>query len=148
MTIKTRSCTHRPRVSLARFSFCWWRHNWFLMTSQWPYNCVAITWMLISNSLDIAFIHWDIHSRSCKKLWEILLCPACWCTDSKAVPAIYQTRCWLYNSLSILWGLIILQSVTASYYIEGLVQERCNSSALALELYLSYTLGREYRVMR
>ena len=22
-----------PRVSLALFSFCWWRHNWLLMTS-------------------------------------------------------------------------------------------------------------------
>ena len=27
MTIETTIFTHRPRVSLARFPFCWWRHN-------------------------------------------------------------------------------------------------------------------------
>ena len=32
-------------VALARFSFCWWRHNQLLMTSQWPDNCDAITWI-------------------------------------------------------------------------------------------------------
>ena len=65
--IHGRSFTHRPRVSLAGFSFCWWRYNRLLMTSQWPDNCDAITWTVISNSLDIDFIHGDIHSRSCKK---------------------------------------------------------------------------------
>ena len=65
MTIKTTSFTHRPRVALARFSFCWWRHNRLLMTSQWPDNCHAITWVVISNSLDIDFIHGDIHGRLC-----------------------------------------------------------------------------------
>ena len=55
------------RVALARFSFCWWRHNRLLMTSQWPGNCDAITWIVISNSIDIDFIHGDIHDRSCKK---------------------------------------------------------------------------------
>ena len=48
-------------------SFCWCRHNQLLMTSQWPDNCDAITWIVISNSLDIDFIHGDIHGRSCKK---------------------------------------------------------------------------------
>ena len=38
------------------------------MTSQWPDNCDAITWKVISNSLDIDFIHGDIHGRSCKNL--------------------------------------------------------------------------------
>ena len=60
------------RVALARFSFCWWRHNRLLMTSQWPDNCDAITWIVISNSLDIDFIHGDIHGRSCKKLCTIV----------------------------------------------------------------------------
>ena len=60
--------TRRLRVSLARLSFCWWRHNRLLMTSQWPDNCDAITWIMISNSLDIDFVHGDIHGRSCKKL--------------------------------------------------------------------------------
>ena len=67
MTIKTPIFAHRPRVSLARFSFCWWRHNRLLMTSQWPDSFDAITWIVISSSLDIDFIHGDIHDRSCKK---------------------------------------------------------------------------------
>ena len=78
MTIKTTIFTHRPRVSLARFSFCWWRHNRLLMTSQWPDNCDTITWIVISNSLDIEFIYGDIHGRSCKKhisiSWEAFKC--------------------------------------------------------------------------
>ena len=93
MTIKTTSFTHRPRVSLARFSFCWWRHNRLLMTSQWPDNCDATTWVMISTSLDIDFIHGDVHGRSCKKLsyrmavvcssWngkegQFLCCHLCW----------------------------------------------------------------------
>ena len=35
MTLKTRIFTHHSRVSLARFTFCWWRHNRLAMTSQW-----------------------------------------------------------------------------------------------------------------
>ena len=67
MTLKTRIFKHNPCVSLARFTFCWWRHNRLAMTSQWPDNCDANTWQVISNSLDIDFIHGDIHGRSCKK---------------------------------------------------------------------------------
>ena len=67
MTIETAIFTHRPRIPLARFSFYWWRHTRLLMTSQWPDNCDAIAWIMISNSLDIDFIHGDIHGRSCKK---------------------------------------------------------------------------------
>ena len=63
---KTTIFTHRYHVSLTQFSFCWWRHNRLSMTSQWPDNCDAITWIAISNSLDIDFIHGDIHGRSCK----------------------------------------------------------------------------------
>ena len=43
------------------------------MTSQWPDNCEANTWQVISNSLEIDFIHGDIHGRSCKKLHEPML---------------------------------------------------------------------------
>ena len=49
------------------FMFCWWRHNRLAMMSQWPDNCDANTWQVISNSLDIDFIHCDIHGRSWKK---------------------------------------------------------------------------------
>ena len=48
-----------------RFTFCWWLHNRLLMTSQWPVNCDASMWQVISNLLDIDFIHGDIHGRSC-----------------------------------------------------------------------------------
>ena len=62
MTLK-RGSSHNPRVSVARITFCWWRHNGSAMTSQWLDNCDANTWQVISNSLDIDFIH----GRSCKK---------------------------------------------------------------------------------
>ena len=67
MTIKATIFRHHPRVSHARFSLCWGCHNWLLVTSQWPDNCDAITWIVISNSLDIDFIHGNFHDRSCKK---------------------------------------------------------------------------------
>ena len=40
-----------------------------LMTSScnWPDNCDAITWKVISNTLDINFIDGIIHGRLCKK---------------------------------------------------------------------------------
>ena len=70
--------THHPRVSLTRFSFCWWRQNRLLMMSQWPDNCDAITWIVISNLLDVDFINGDIHGSSCKKIilitWSLLKC--------------------------------------------------------------------------
>ena len=69
MTIKMTIFTHRPRVSLVRFSFCWWRHNGLLMTSQWPDNCDSVMYIVKSNSLYVDFIHGDIHGRSCKKLY-------------------------------------------------------------------------------
>ena len=47
--------------------FCLWRHNRLLMTSQWADICDVNTWIMISNSLDINYIHGDIHGWSCKK---------------------------------------------------------------------------------
>ena len=67
MTLKWGSSHIMPVPCLARFTFCWWRHNRLAMTSQWPDNCDANTWQVISNSLDIDFIHGVIHGRSCKK---------------------------------------------------------------------------------
>ena len=67
MTIKRTIIAHRPRVSLIRVLFSWWRHNRLLITSQWPDNCDAITSIMISNSWDIDFIHGYIHGRLCKK---------------------------------------------------------------------------------
>ena len=50
--------------SLAQFKFCWWHRNRLMMTSQWRHY--TSTWKVISNLLDIDFIHGDIHGRSCK----------------------------------------------------------------------------------
>ena len=67
MTVKMTIFTHHPHLSLVHFSFCWWRHNQLMMTSQWPDNCDAITWIVICNSLNIDFIQGDVHGRLCKK---------------------------------------------------------------------------------
>ena len=77
MMMKTTIFTHHPVVSLALLSFCWWRHNRLLMTSQWPDNCDTITWIVISNSLNIDFIHGDIHGRSCKKTSKLCVTGLC-----------------------------------------------------------------------
>ena len=69
MTIKRRSLTHRPGVSTAPWSIWWWCHNRLLMTPQWPVNCDAITWIVISNSLDIDYIH----GRLCKKAFYVMI---------------------------------------------------------------------------
>ena len=66
MTITTMIFIHRPRVSLAQFTVCSWRHNRLLMTSQRPDNCDAITWIVISNSLNIDFIRGGIQGLSFK----------------------------------------------------------------------------------
>ena len=65
---KTGILIHCLCFLLPLFMFCWWRHNRLLMMSQLHDNCDATTWQVISNSLDIDFMHVDIHGRSCKKL--------------------------------------------------------------------------------
>ena len=65
--------THWYHVAIARFTFCWGRHNRLLMMSQWPDNCDAITWIVVSHSLDIKFIPGDIQGRSCKKFQTLTL---------------------------------------------------------------------------
>ena len=55
------SYTHQHRASLGLFTFGWWRHNWLG-------NCDAHTCKVISDSLNINFIHGDIHDRPCKNL--------------------------------------------------------------------------------
>ena len=72
---KTTSFTHRPRVSTLGFRSVDDVTIDLLMTLQWPDNCDAITWIMISNSLDIDFIHGDIHGRSCKKIKSLLFRP-------------------------------------------------------------------------
>ena len=101
---KTKIFTHNPCVSLACITLCWWRHNQSVMTSQWPDNCDANTWQLISNSLDIDFIHGDIHGRSCKKshyiayLWVNIV-------TENILFCYVQYRIILDHNVSYLWYL-------------------------------------------
>ena len=50
---KRRPCTSSPCLTCLShsFSFCWWRHNGLLMTSQRSDKCDAIMWIMISNSI-------------------------------------------------------------------------------------------------
>ena len=74
MMMNTAILIHRLHFPLPLFMLCWWRHNRLLMTSQLPDNCDATTWQVISNSLDIHFIHGGIHNWSCKKIHK----SQCW----------------------------------------------------------------------
>ena len=55
MTSKTKIFTHRPRVSLARFTFGWWRHNRHLMTSQRPDHCLKSEEWYLTRLISILF---------------------------------------------------------------------------------------------
>ena len=55
--------THRLGVSISQFKFWWWRHDRLTLMSQWPDNWDTIIWKVISNLLDIDFIHGDIHEK-------------------------------------------------------------------------------------
>ena len=118
MTLKTRIFTHLPRVSLARFTFCWWRHNRLAMTSQWSDNCDANTWQVISNSLDIDFIHGDIHGRSCKKIGYSMSVDVI-AKDLKTSP-LFQTEknCW---SEQVPWHSVkaVFTGMIPSYLCNG-----------------------------
>ena len=102
--------THHPRVSLAQSSFRWWRQNQLLMTSQWSDNCDAISWKVISNSLDINFIHGDIHGRSCKKHeYDIVISVRCVKSSIACVYILYVgMRCvfFLFSSCVCIWNVV------------------------------------------
>ena len=55
----------------------YWRHN---------NQTIAITWIVISNSLDIDFIHGDIHGRSCKKI-------RIWCSTREPFRVLLPLLC-------------------------------------------------------
>ena len=91
--VKTEIFTHQPRVSLARFTFCWWRHNRLAITPQWPDDCDANTWQMIYNSFDIDFIHGDIHGRSCKNVsYTVEIHEAI-----KIIPNVFQTYTCIFQ---------------------------------------------------
>ena len=104
--------THRPCVSLARFTYCWWRHNRFLMRSQWPDNCDAIMWTVISNSSDINFVHSDIHDQLRKTLQNPrVLCDG-WlhcCSDIYKYIVLHWNSHWWICSRHIWWTRLTSQ---------------------------------------
>ena len=131
--IKTMIFTHRPCVSPALLSFSWWHHNRLLMMSQWPDNSDAIAWTVISDLLDIDFIHGDIHSRSCKNTWYPLKYFLLQCTNM--YQSWYQYCCWcwiIYDAFLIASSAVsndtffklmtFLFQVSLSYWIMKMVQ--------------------------
>ena len=56
------------RISLALFTFWWWRHNRLHNCIVGPSNCYEVTCKCTSFSLHIDFLHNDIQGRYCKKL--------------------------------------------------------------------------------
>ena len=112
MMLKTRIFACHPRVSLARFTFCWWRNNRLAMTSQWPDNCDANTWQVISNSLDIGFIHGDIHGRSCKNehyRTDVVLQRIGTIITNSCQLIISETRCMYQVTIVANIGIILLK---------------------------------------
>ena len=129
--------THRPHVSLARFLLCWWRHNRLLMTSQRQDNCDVITWIVISNSLDIDYIHGDIHGQLCKNVglcWagETWLAFTIWMAWCKTVVTLVHWQ-WSYYRLMFSSG-----DLTGVCDMNELILDCGNSSALAMELLQAY----------
>ena len=71
------SSTLRNHVLLGLIMFWWWRHNSLLnigddvaincATIMWLCICDASTWKVVSNSMNIDFIHDDLHDWSYKK---------------------------------------------------------------------------------
>ena len=62
--------TSTPCVSLGQFKFCWWyrNHCWWRHKCIIQYNnCDACMWKLISNSLDIDYIHGHLCEKKFKK---------------------------------------------------------------------------------
>ena len=103
ITLKTTIFTHRPRASVARFPFCWWRHNRLPITSKWPDNWDASTWKVISNSLDIYFIHdrsWKGVNKS-RGLGE--------------ADTITTTKEATINDRTILWGVVYIWELDQCY---------------------------------
>ena len=65
--------TRRPRISVTRFTFFWWRHNRSLMMSQCSNNCDANMWKAISHPLNINSTQGDIQGRSSKNIEIVVI---------------------------------------------------------------------------
>ena len=143
MTLKWGS-SHISRVSLARFTFCWWRHNRLAITSQWPGNSNANTWQVISNSLDIDFIHGDIHGRSCKNVWLSPTNKSCDLCSHIFLGCFTGTGViiWLPQSVSV--SDVTLKDINENYRkvsnIRRTKSQNLNDSRLVMQMSLSNLL--------
>ena len=67
MKINTTIYTHRLRVSLSRLTFCWWCHNWLLVTSQYWITILGSRVRRFANDFTSDEVtsknHWQIASR-------------------------------------------------------------------------------------
>ena len=89
MMLRIRIFTHYPvSHSLALCSADDVTIDWRWRHAQWSDNCDANTWQVISNSLDIDFIHGDIDCQSCKKLWIL---HSCVCVRSEIGALVHHT---------------------------------------------------------
>ena len=119
--------TLRYTFSLTLIIFGRWCHNRLLMTSQLPDNCDASTWKVISNPLDINFIHGNIHGPSCKNLLNSLSLLAIPLIDNFfPTPFLSPDRTrliWIGNE-TVYYGLIgsnlINSWITVSLYGNGI----------------------------
>ena len=97
-----------PHIDTQLIVLCWWWcHNWLGI-------CDAHMWKVISNSLDIDFIHRNIHGRFCKKKSYIQPhlvygIPLYWCshrrilTWSKGWELCHKVNYWEIIQIVINW---------------------------------------------
>ena len=99
----------------------WWCHDWLC-------NCDACTWKVISNSLDINFIHGDIHVRNiysislytptaskCQFIMQYMCVNLCKCSDhyqwqvglTLKIFSIYPHKRYFTNSITFYLDCII-----------------------------------------
>ena len=111
MKIKMMIFTHHLCVSLTQLTFCWWHHSWLLVTSQWSDNCDGIMWKVISNMLDIDFIHGDSPAVIKKVIFIIM--------ESRYLVFIFlqstHKRCPLANRQVMIYHFLVQRSPVLWY---------------------------------
>ena len=85
------------------------------MTSKWPDNFDAITWIVISNSLDIGLINGDIHGRSYKKKKH----PRRYCSSYKTTEI--RTFCNLHVRRPSPQWMISYSRDASIYFLSGII---------------------------
>ena len=88
---------------------------------------------MISNSLDIDFIHGDIHGRSCKKSTYSI----------KKAPVV--TRNWTFSTVTLWYRCIKLFGIGAQLYIShSSLVDICKTFRLRLSLGLNWSLISDF----